>query len=439
MKHHLRFRTVLSAIAVAAPLASAVQADGFNFGVDAGIGESDNITLVQTDKVSQTLAIADFDFSSKEKSSRLDEDVAGSFTYLDFLQHAYGSEVLGYLSGALRYALVPEHLTWTLQDNWGQAQLNPFQSLVPTNQENVNYLSTGPDWYARLGGTNFLDVGARYSRADYQTTPINNDRVLGSVQLGHEISALSSLSLNASIERVLYQNTVLNLDYDLGNAYIRYELHGARTDASINLGVNRITEDGISNAGFATQLELKRKISAAANLTFTAGRDLTDASAGFNSLQTSNAAIGVNAVNLNSIVSSAPAVITSGIYLRDYASAAWSYERQRSIFGLSARWEKDNFINQPQFDNRQTRLDANFERKLTHALTLQVFGNIYQSRYDYDQFVTTDTAYTDRDGLYGFTMILREGRDWRCVCVTITCRAISPPALEPAMVRTGYS
>jgi hypothetical protein len=407
MKRPLRIKRFLSAIAVAAALATAAHGQGFNFGVDAGIGESDNVTLVQTNKVSQTLAIADLDFTAKEKGSRLDEDIVGDFTYLDFLQNAYGNEVLGRLNGSLRYALVPESLTWTLQDNWGQAQLSPFSPLVPTNQENVNYLSTGPDWYAHLGSTNFMDVGARYSRADYTVTPISNNRLLGSLQLGHEISASSSLSLNLSEERVLFENTVVNTNYDLGNAYARYELHGARTDISVNLGVNRVTQDGVSDSGLFTQLELKHKISDAAKITFTAGRQLTDASAGFNALQSSYSN---NAVNVNSVASNSPAAITSDIFLSDYAVAAWSYERHRTTFGLSARWEKDEYVNQPEYDGTRNRLDVDLERQLTHALSAQIFGNLYQSRYDHDLFIVTDTGYTEQDGLYGLSLVLREGR-----------------------------
>ncbi len=408
MKRPLQTRRILIGIAAMVPLAAVAQVpQGFNFGVDAGIGESDNITLVESNKVSQTLAIADLDFTLKQKGSRLDADVVGDFTYLNFLQNAYGSELLGHLSGAARYAIVPENFTWTLQDNWGQAQLSPFAPLVPSNQENVNYVSTGPDWYARLGGTNFLDVGARYSRADYGMTPISNDRLLGSLQFGHDISQRSSVSLNVSAERVLYENTVLNTDYDLSNAYARYELHGARTDLSVNLGVNKVSQNGVSNSGLSTELELARKLSDAAKITITAGRELTDASAGFNSLQSGNA---TNALNINSVVSSAPAAVTSSIFLREYVAAAWSYARNRTTFGLSARWEKDAYLDQPQYDGTRKRFDINIERRLTHALSMQLFGNIYQNRYDHDLFIATDTGYTDRDGLYGLSVVLREGK-----------------------------
>jgi hypothetical protein len=154
-------------------------------------------------------------------------------------------------------------------------------------------------------------------------------------------------------------------------------------------------------------LELARKLSDAAKITITAGRELTDASAGFNSLQSGNA---TNALNINSVVSSAPAAVTSSIFLREYVAAAWSYERHRTTFGLSARWEKDAYLDQPQYDGTRNRFDINIERRLTHALSMQLFGNIYQNRYDHDLFIATDTGYTDRDGLYGLSFVLREGK-----------------------------
>ncbi len=407
MKRPPRIKRRITAIAAFMAGATAAHADGFNYGIDAGIGETDNVTLVESNKVSQTMAVADLDFASKEKGSRLDEDITGNFTYLDFLQHAYGSEILGRLNGDVRYALVPESLTWTLQDNWGQTQVNPFGPLVPNNQENVNYLATGPDWHARLGSTAYLDVSARYARADYTVTPINSNRYSGTIQFGHDLSALSSVSINGSVERALYDDTVINTNYDLTSVFGRYELHGARTDLSVNLGVNKVTAGGESNSGFSAQLQLTRKLSQAAKLTITAGRELTDAASGFNTLQNGNLG---NIVNVNSSVNNAPAPVTSSIYTSNYLLAVWQYERNRTTLGFNGRVEKDVYVNQPQYDGSRDQLGIDIERKLTHALSAQVFANVYQTRYDHDQFLANSAGYTDRDGLYGLTLTLREGR-----------------------------
>ena len=41
------------------------------YGVDAGLGETDNVSLARTNKVSQTIATIDADFDIKHRSSRL--------------------------------------------------------------------------------------------------------------------------------------------------------------------------------------------------------------------------------------------------------------------------------------------------------------------------------------------------------------------------------
>src|SRR5271170_2246519 len=79
--------------------APAPRAPPLTYGVDAGVGESDNVTLVSTDKVSQTMAIADADFTVKEQSRLLDVNAAGNFSYLDYLQNAYSSQLLGRFDG----------------------------------------------------------------------------------------------------------------------------------------------------------------------------------------------------------------------------------------------------------------------------------------------------------------------------------------------------
>lgn len=400
------------ALLLLVPMIAPAASENFKFGVDAGIGETDNVTLVESNKVSQTLAIADVDFSFKNKGSRLEEDAVGNLTYIDFLQHAYGNELLGRLNGLVRYALIPQRLTWTLEDNWSQTQLSPFEPLVPTNRQNVNYLTTGPEWYERFGGTGFMDVNARYSRASYAVSPIDSNRLLGTLQLGRYMSAVSSISLNGSVERVLFKNTGINTDYDLVSSFVRYELHGARTDVSLNAGVDRVSFGARSTSGFMTQLELTRKLSPFSEATLTAGRQLTDTSAAFNALQNGMATQPLNGVStVGNTLNSAAAPFSSGVYTSSYLAALWQYNRDRSSLVISARREKDSYVNQPQFNGDINRFSVSLERKLTQVLSAQIFGNISQLHYDHDQFNLASTGtYSHRDGLYGLALTLREGR-----------------------------
>ena len=277
---------ILSIVALAPAARAQIQANGVNagmqpdnaaaapaartplltYGVDAGVGESDNVTLVSTDKISQTIAIADADFTVKEQSRLLAVNAAGNFSYLDYLQNAYGSQLLGRFDGTGKLAIVPERLTWVVHDDWGQAALDPYTPVTPNNIESINDFSTGPDLLMRISGINFINLSARYARTQYQTSPYNSNRLLGSIAVGHDMSAGSTVSLNGDFEGVKFENTTVNTDFNRTSGYARYELHGARTDFVGDLGATTISQTGVSTTGALAKVELSRKLSAAAKV-----------------------------------------------------------------------------------------------------------------------------------------------------------------------------
>jgi hypothetical protein len=372
-------------------------AERLTYGVDAGLGETDNVSLAPIVRVSQTIATVDADFDVKHQSSRLDVDAKGNFTDLDYLQGAYGNQLLGRLDGTARFALIPQRITWVLQDDFGQAALDPFVPTTPGNLEDVNYVSTGPDFAMRMGGTGFVDASLRVAHATYQTSPFNSNRVLGSVAAGLQLSARSSVSLNGAAERVLFDNTVVNGDFDRTSAYARYEIQGARTLLSVDLGATKISQNAsagtstvvispngssitepitvpqsaYSTTGPLARISVTRKLSSAASLNVLAGRELTDGISSFGSIQPG--AIGV--------VGTVPALLTSSSYTRDFGSLAWSYERNRTVIGVSGHWEKDVYISQPQFDLTRGGAEIKVERQLSRAFALQVLGRYYKTDY----------------------------------------------------------
>ena len=343
----------------------------FDYGADVGIGETDNVTLAPSNKISQTMATADVDFDLKEQSRRLQVDAKGNFVDLDYLQGAYGNQLLGRFDGIADLGLWPEHLIWAVRDDFGQVGLDPYMPVTPGNIEDVNYFSTGPDWLLRFGATSFMDLDLRYARAQYQTSDFDSNRLIGNLAWGLNLSSRSTLSLNAATERVMFEDTRVNLDFDRTRAYARYELQGARTDIAIDLGASLIDQSGTSTSGSLAKLELSRRLSAASKLTLSAGRELTDPSSSFATLQ--SGASGIIGVG------SAPQ--TGQSYNVDFASAGWQYARHRTTLALSFQWEKDNYLNQPQFDLERLGGEFRVSRRLTRRLTTQLFGRLYRNDY----------------------------------------------------------
>jgi hypothetical protein len=412
-----------SSLLLALACAPAALAATLNYGVDAGIGETDNINLVSSGKTSQTMAVADADFSLQEQRRLFEVNATGAFSYLDFLQGAYSPELIGRFDGLARYALIPERLIWVLQDDFGQAQIDPFAPVTPANRENINYLSTGPDLNLRLGGLVFMDVTARYARAEYQTSPFNSNRLSGGVALGRALSAGSSVSIQASTERVLFENTTLNTDFDRSSVYGHYEVLGSRTELKADLGATKVEAGGMSLTGPLAKLQVSRILSAAAKLTFSAGRDITDASTSFSGLQSGAlgnigtlGAIGTGSAGATGpsspfgaagsagTIGTAPAAVTSTNYTITYASAGWEYVRNRTTFKLNGQWEKDAYDAEPALDLNRGTIQLSIERSLTRVLSAQLIGSLYRTDY-------ANTHFTETDGLIGAVVTLRAGRN----------------------------
>ena len=399
--------------AVGAPAAPAsglgavgsVPAQIFNYDVDAGVGETDNVNLTHSDKVSQTLAVADADIDIEQQRRLYSVDAKGSFSYLDFLEGAYSPELVGRFDGLGRVSLIPGTLLWVVQDDFGQAQVDPFAPVVPTNRENINYVSTGPDLHLRLGSVGFVDMTGRYARTEYQVSPFDSQMFLGSIAVGRFLSSGSSLSLDGSAQRVLFTDTVLNSDYTRSSAYGDFEAQGFRTELSANLGATKVTQGTESLTGPLAKLKLSRKLSAAATLTFTASREFTDASTSFRSLQSGAiSTIGtIGGAGATGAVSTAPAPQTTSNYTVTSTSLNWQYLRNRTTVSASGQWEKDSYEGQPALDLTRETAQFSVARQLNRHFSAQLQGSLYRTDYAH-------TDYAETDGFLGLGITYREQR-----------------------------
>jgi hypothetical protein len=378
----------------------AASAESLSYGVDVGIGQTDNITLVQTDKVSQTMAVTDLDFDVKRQTRRLDVDAKGDFSYIDYLQNAYNSQFIGRFDGLAHIAIIPDRLTWVIQDNFGQAALDPFTPTTPTNLENVNYFSTGPDLVWRPTGTTFIKAGARYTRTQYETNPFDSNRLLGDLAWGLDLSARSSVSLNGETEHVMFANTVVNTDYIRNSVFVRYEVRGARTEVSADLGATNIKQDHEATSGGIARIALTRLVSTAAKLTLSFGHELTDAGTSFSNPL--GGAIGV--------IGTAPAAQTANSYTADHVALEWEYQRDRTTIAVSGRWEKDSYDGEMQLDNSRYGGEFNVERRLTRGFSAQLFGRLYKTDYPHAPITTSNASSSYDESQAGAALTWRHGR-----------------------------
>jgi Putative beta-barrel porin 2 len=342
-----------------------------NFGVSLGIGETDNVSQTPSDTHAQTLQLTGIDFGWVRTGSALNANVVGDFNYLDYVQGAYPSQLLGRFDGLTSLSLFDDHLQWLLQDDFGEGQLDPYTPATPSNLEQVNYLSTGPEFTLRPLSDTVLQFGARYALATYQTSPLDGSRFTENVLLEHLLSPNSNVALGVDMEQLRFDDTSVNPEYDRDRFYVRYLITGARTNITAAVGETQTNDGGSWVATPLVQLNLTHNLTPETVLTVTAGREFTDAADAFSDLR-SGAAGGI-------IV--APVAETTEDYLRNYVSAGLQLTGRRTTLSATASYERDVYAIDDTFDVTRADLELRGNRQLTESLSGDIFGVIMQSRY----------------------------------------------------------
>jgi len=363
------------------------------YGIAAGIGETDNVKLSSTNPKSQTLAAANLDFDLKRTGSRLDAAALGAFTDIYFLQGAFSNQVLGRFDGLATAKLWSDRLKWVVADDFGEAQTDPFAPITPVNVQRINILSTGPDLTLRPSYSTFVDVGARYSRTTYQKSPFDGHDLLGSAEFGRQLSPLSRLSVAIQGEQLRFDNTLVNTNYDRRAAYGRYVLLGARTSIDAQLGATQANDAESWKTSPLVRLLVTRRLSPYSDVTLSGGREYSDASRSFSSLEAGPAG-GITV---------APVTQTTANYLRTYGSAGWRFRRLRTTVGLAGNWERDIHDRQTIYDATRAGLALKLERAMTPELSANLTGSVDQYRY-------LNEGFTDKIGTVGAGLTYRAAR-----------------------------
>jgi len=385
-------RTVLALLAAAVMLddAGAQEAppqlerdQGLNFALTAGGSWSDNISRTPTDEEDGTIGRAGLLLDYAERTNRLDTKVNTNVAYEHYFDDTFDDAVIGGVAGVMTASIVPERFKWLVQENFGQIDSDPFAADTPSNRENVNYFTTGPDFAFRLGSTFTLALSGRYSSTTYEETDLDGERYGATASLIRRMSSASSLSLNVTGDQLKFDDTTVNQDYDRYQAFLRYSLTGSRTTVLADLGYTRLDFDPEESDGTLAKLSLSRKVSASTTLTFGVGTQFSDAGDIFRDMQ-----------DQGGVQQGGEAVVaTSDPFESRFASLAWAFERNRTAFGLSASYNDEDYENLTTADRTLTIWNAYFNRELARSLDLRVYARLEQEDFDSLNFQDDEWQY----------------------------------------------
>ncbi len=376
-------KTVLCLVAVAA--SSQARALDAGYGLNLGIGHTDNVARTSEAAEDENIAAAGADLTLTHKSNRLDAKLDGSAQYREYLDDTFDSEVVGGVVGRATLDIIRERFSWALEDMFGQATLDPLAPANPGNRENVNYLTTGPDFTLPLGSRVDVLLSGRYSDVYYETSDLGNERLLARVALRREMSETSSASINVSTEETEFKGEEALPDFERREAYLNYELIGARTTMGLDVGVTESEQklDGTTlgsgkekSDGLLLRARISRRVSTSATIGLDAGREFSDAGNIFRQLQT-GAPVDLQTQPVQQVASP---------FVNTYGTVRWDFKHNRTNLQARASYFDEAYEDQVQsaFADRQ-RIEGQLvvQRNLSSVTSMYLQGTYSKQDYEH--------------------------------------------------------
>lgn len=340
--------------------------------LEMGAGHSDNITRVEDSEVSESMATTGLTLEWQEQRPRFSADVSADADYVKYLGDTYEGEVVGGADATLNFKVLPDRLSWIVQDSFGQASSDPFSPVTPDTRENINYFTSGPTLEFLIGPA-LAQMFATYSMTDFERSPFDSDRLLGGVSVGRRTPGGNGLALNAVTESVTFKDE-LNTDYDRDSAYLSYEREGARTEISAEVGYTWLeNENGVKSSDPRFLLDVRRELSTSSTLALRLGTQLTDSS---DALRTGLGS-GTGAPGAGGGVSS-----SASPFENRHASLLWQFNRHRTSLSLGGVWSDDTYDETPQLDRNRLSWNASIGRQLANRFSLSLRASLSDEEFE---------------------------------------------------------
>jgi hypothetical protein len=376
-------------------------ADVLSWALNAGVTHSDNIGRTVDDRTSDSIAQVGLQLGVTDARPRLNTQLQVNLSYWDFVNHTFGSQLVGGANGGVLLTLLPERFTWIVHDNFGQIAADPTAVVTPGNMQNVNLFSTGPNINLPLGGSvNSLELQGLYSKANYGTTDQNNYQYLGSVALQHKLSPKMTVSLTGTDTHTVYEESVSG--FDVREASLGLDAIGVRTSLSGAVGYTQLKYLGESHSGLLARLGLTRLIGSRSQLSLEVGTQYSDSATDFAQGQEfqgvqATGGGGAAAIPGGVLVAGGGPLLPGGTagapggvsltavstdpYKSDYASATWNLIAARTELSFDFTLRKETHQQETDFDRRLGIATVTLSRRLSPLLTVSANGTYTRQRF----------------------------------------------------------
>lgn len=394
--------TIRAAVSIALAIFANPALAELSWSVDAGVGHTDNATLVDSNPESDTISSFGGEIDYQLKGVRTDASLNAQGNYEHYIDGTFDDDLQGSARGNVVFGVVPDTFFWTVEDTFGQIATNQFEPVTPDNRQNINDFRTGPDFVVRLGAQSDLEFQARYGDVRYEDSDeIDEQTWDGSISFRRHLSPSTHWAIVASNNRIEYDAPGTE-KYDQPRIYGTWQSTGARQSLSVDVGANQVRRRDDSFTKPLVRIDWNRKVAPSWTFNLNLGSEYQNSSERF-VRQNSRSDSATSDVALTDV----PAQTYSGV-------ASLAFRRTRTQFSVGGGYFREKYVVENRLDEDRWYVVTEFARRLNPRLqgfvSYRIEKNTYDSSATLDE--TTQTVGTRLEWGIGPSVFLTLGYEY---------------------------
>ncbi|TWT23088.1 hypothetical protein FQY83_00070 [Luteimonas marina] len=375
MKLH-RTSVPAACLAVLATVPLQAHAVRIDYAVDMGIEFNDNVLMSSSDAMDSDALRAGFGFVLTEETSTVQANFGGRFEYWNYISGPQSNAFETSLAGRLNWFIMPETLSFTVEDSLEMRPIDRFAPDAPNNRQRVNVLSLGPNllfnWGAAFRGraeARWIDTSAE------ENDEFESSRLSAAVHLIRDLDPTSSLTFSLRGQDVDFDHDLMARDYRRYDGYVRYQKELSRLGFAFDAGYTWVDyADGSSESLPIFRGQATWELSNRSSLSLGGARQLSDA--GTAAIEE----IGTVVVVPDSLTGYA-AGVESSVYRERRADINYTYAGERILFSAGPYYERIEYIDTDAFDETRRGAIVQIAYRLAPTWDLETFVDAARAEF----------------------------------------------------------
>lgn len=383
-----------------------IHAAEVNYSLGSSVTSYDNVNLVRNPTKQEIATSLWGALTITENTANLRYDINSRLQSTDYMNNQADNENLGRLSATSTWIIKPGFFEWYLNDTFTQTTIDPYLANTPSNRQNANALSTGPNYYFRFNARNNLNLEARVENYDYAEN-IDSNRASGAARWIYRADSALNLSLNYEFLKAMFTDSENN-NYNRQDTYIRADYHRHTNIFTMEVGGTRVNNENVedfNNSRYMVSITNQRTRTTNIQLSYEhslsdTGTELLDK--------------GVFNVNNDTVETT-----SNDTYLSDSTRMTYSNQTSYGNFSIDALYSDRTYTRQIELDNiyKAATITNIWELHRASRLVLSArlsdtfYSNLSPTREDKDSTYEISYYYSARRNINIRTRIASIKRD----------------------------